>query len=66
MENAVYWNGRQVGIECAGRILWFPSAPQEAVVAYGTRRNETAIVEDPVVVRNLSITGQYDRLRVGE
>lgn len=66
MENAVYWNGRQVGIECAGRILWFSSASQEAVVAYGTRRTETAIVEDSVVARNLSMTGQYDRLRVGE
>jgi hypothetical protein len=35
MENAVYWNGRQVGIECDGRISWFSSAPQEAIAAYG-------------------------------
>lgn len=34
MENAIYWNGRQVGIEAAGRIVWFPSAPAEAIAAY--------------------------------
>lgn len=34
MENAIYWKERQVGIEVAGRILWFPSAPQEAITAY--------------------------------
>lgn len=31
MENAIYWQGRQVGIESGGRILWFPSAPAEAI-----------------------------------
>jgi hypothetical protein len=35
MENAIYWQGRQVGIECAGQILWFSSAPQPAIEAYG-------------------------------
>lgn len=34
METAVYWDGRQVGIEANGRILWFPSAPREAIEAY--------------------------------
>jgi hypothetical protein len=34
MENAIYWQGLQVGIEYAGRILWFPSAPPEAIAAY--------------------------------
>lgn len=34
MENAIYWQGRQVGIEVAGHILWFPSAPREAIEAY--------------------------------
>ncbi|MGF6738510.1 hypothetical protein OKW47_002256 [Paraburkholderia atlantica] len=31
MENAIYWNGVQVGVECAGRIHWFVSAPAEAI-----------------------------------
>ena len=66
MENAVYWKGRQVGIECAGRILWFSSAPQEAVVAYSTERAErNVIVEDTVVARNLGMTARYDRLDFG-
>ncbi|CAE6787808.1 hypothetical protein [Paraburkholderia haematera] len=65
MENAVYWKGRQVGIECAGRILWFPSAPQEAVVAYGTKLSENVIVEDAVVARNLGMTARCDRLDFG-
>lgn len=34
MENAIYWQGVQVGIETAGRILWFTGAPQEAINAY--------------------------------
>lgn len=42
MENAVYWNGRQVGIECDGRISWFSSAPSEAVAAYGNKRKQQA------------------------
>lgn len=33
MENAVYWKDRQIGIECGGRIFWFPSAPAEAIEA---------------------------------
>ncbi|RKE34636.1 hypothetical protein B0G76_0651 [Paraburkholderia sp. BL23I1N1] len=65
MENAVYWKGRQVGIESAGRILWFPSAPQEAVLAYGTKPAENVIVEDAVVVRNLGVTTRGDRLDFG-
>jgi hypothetical protein len=69
MENAVYWKGRQVGIESAGRILWFSSAPQEAVSAYGSegaeRPGSTVIVEDAGVARNLGITAQCDRLDFG-
>ncbi|ABE32026.1 hypothetical protein Bxe_A0919 [Paraburkholderia xenovorans LB400] len=69
MENAVYWKGRQVGIECAGRILWFSSAPQEVVAAYGTQRVEPARVEvrveDTVVARNLFVTAQFDRPELG-
>jgi hypothetical protein len=65
MENAVYWKGRQVGIECAGRVLWFSSAPQEAVIAYGAPPTSGAIVEDPVVVRNLAVTAGFDRLDFG-
>lgn len=61
MENAVYWKGRQVGIECAGRILWFSSAPQEALAASGTQQAEPARVEDSVVTRNLFVTAQFDR-----
>ena len=54
MENAVYWNGRQVGIESAGRILWFTSAPQEAIAAYGRPRVDNGtLVADPVIARNL-------------
>lgn len=34
MENAIYWQGRQVGIEMAGSICWFTSAPKEAIAAY--------------------------------
>ncbi|MFM0212156.1 hypothetical protein PQQ96_32705 [Paraburkholderia sediminicola] len=66
MENAVYWKGRQVGIECAGRILWFSSAPQEAVLAYGTERARNVIIEDAVVARNLGMTARCDRLDFGE
>ncbi|WP_233831623.1 hypothetical protein [Paraburkholderia sp. ZP32-5] len=62
MENAVYWNGRQVGIECAGKISWFVSAPAQAIAAYGTPRNEPTVVADQVVARNLTTTGQYDPL----
>jgi hypothetical protein len=61
MENAVYWKGRQVGIECAGRILWFSSAPQEAMAAYGMPRTDTAVVENNVVAGNLGIMAQFDR-----
>ncbi|NPT55742.1 hypothetical protein [Paraburkholderia elongata] len=65
MENAVYWKGRQVGIECAGRILWFSSAPLEAAAAYRTERAENVIVEDAVVARNLGMTARCDRLDFG-
>jgi hypothetical protein len=61
MENAVYWNGRQVGIESAGRLLWFSSAPQEAIAAYGTPRVEQAVIEDSVVARNLVMSLPYGR-----
>ena len=60
MENAVYWNGRQVGIECAGRISWFSSAPQEAIVAYSAPQPEQADSADSVVARNLVMTPRYD------
>jgi hypothetical protein len=57
MENAVYWKGRQVGIECDGRISWFPSAPQEAVAAHcGEERSDVeqgVATNDSVVARNL-------------
>ncbi|MFL9862960.1 hypothetical protein PQR67_02115 [Paraburkholderia fungorum] len=68
MENAVYWNARQVGIECAGRILWFPSAPREAVLAYDTKDTkpaENVIVEDAVVACNLGMTARCDRWDLG-
>ncbi|EUC14735.1 hypothetical protein [Paraburkholderia hospita] len=42
MENAVYWQGKQVGIEgTGGRISWFPSAPREAIAALDPRRAES-------------------------
>nr|WP_232221421.1 hypothetical protein [Burkholderia sp. WSM2232] len=57
MENAVYWNGRQVGIECDGRISWFSSAPPEAVAAYGnkqqTQAQQCGTPGDDVLARNL-------------
>lgn len=62
MENAVYWNGRQVGIECAGRISWFSSAPQEAIAAYGAPQTKPPLVEDSVVARNLTMEPPSDRL----
>ncbi|RKF49146.1 hypothetical protein [Paraburkholderia fungorum] len=65
MENAVYWKGRQVGIECAGRISWFPSAPQEAVLAYDATPTANVIVEDAVVARNLGMTARCDRWDLG-
>lgn len=34
MENAIYWKGKQVGIESNGQILWFTGAPLEAIKAY--------------------------------
>jgi hypothetical protein len=60
MENAVYWNGRQVGIECAGRILWFASAPAQAIAAYGAPREQVTAQADPVVSRNLTMPRAYD------
>ncbi|MFM0736622.1 hypothetical protein PQQ51_05165 [Paraburkholderia xenovorans] len=66
MENAVYWNGRQVGIECAGRISWFASAPQEAVVAYGSpQRTESSAREDAVVAHNFGVTASFERQNFG-
>lgn len=62
MENAVYWKGRQVGIECAGRISWFSSAPLEAFAAYSAPQNTGAVATgDPVVARNLTMSLPYDR-----
>ncbi|CAH2810843.1 MAG: FIG00456380: hypothetical protein [uncultured Paraburkholderia sp.] len=56
MENAVYWNGRQVGIQCDGRISWFSSVSPEAVAAYcGEPHNGAAqavTTSDAVVARN--------------
>ncbi|MGF6773307.1 hypothetical protein P3T18_005812 [Paraburkholderia sp. GAS199] len=65
MENAVYWNGRQVGIECAGRISWFSSAPQEAIAAYGAPQAKSEAREDTVVAHNLGVTASFDRQRFG-
>ncbi len=65
MENAVYWKGRQVGIECAGRISWFPSAPQEAILAYDTKPAENVNVVDAVVACNLAVTARCDRWDFG-
>ncbi|ADG16344.1 conserved hypothetical protein [Paraburkholderia atlantica] len=59
MENAVYWYGRQVGIECAGRVLWFASAPAQAIAASGAPHQA-----DTVVARNLAMPRSYDPLRV--
>lgn len=61
MENAVYWKGRQVGIECAGRISWFSSAPQEAIAEYSAPRPEPVAAKDAVVARNLVMPLVYDR-----
>lgn len=35
MENTIYYKGVAVGIEVNGRILWYPSAPKEAIELYG-------------------------------
>lgn len=35
MENLIYWNGKAVGIDCGQYISWFPSAPAEAIAAFG-------------------------------
>ncbi|MGF6412135.1 hypothetical protein [Paraburkholderia sp. MM5482-R1] len=64
MENAVYWNGCQVGIECAGRILWFASAPAQAIAAYGAPRQQPSAQADTVVARNLAMPRSYDPLHV--
>ncbi|MFM0715953.1 hypothetical protein PQQ73_06405 [Paraburkholderia strydomiana] len=61
MENAVYWKGREVGIECAGRILWFASAPREAIAAYGKPQEEPAAAKDSVVARNLVMALPYGK-----
>ncbi|EEA00484.1 conserved hypothetical protein [Burkholderia sp. H160] len=66
MENAVYWNGRQVGIECAGRISWFASAPAQAIAAYGAPREQSTAQADAVVARNLAMPQPYDPLRFPE
>lgn len=60
MENAVYWNGTQVGIECAGRIFWFASAPAQAIAAYGAPRQALTAQADTVVARNLTMPRPYD------
>lgn len=61
MENAVYWKGRQVGIECAGRISWFSSAPLEAIAEYSAPRSTPVAAKDSVVARNLVMPLAYDR-----
>jgi hypothetical protein len=33
MENLIYWQGKAVGIEQGDYIVWFPSAPLEAITA---------------------------------
>ena len=35
MENLIYWNGMAVGMECDGRVTWFPTAPRAAIAALG-------------------------------
>ncbi|WGS49076.1 hypothetical protein LFL96_15045 [Paraburkholderia sp. D15] len=61
MENAVYWDGRQVGIECAGKIMWFSSAPREAIAAYDTPKTGQANDGDSMAARNLMMTAPFDR-----
>ncbi|WP_233802842.1 hypothetical protein [Paraburkholderia sp. HP33-1] len=63
MENAVYWGGRQVGIECAGRILWFASAPAQAIAAFGVPHQQPTAQADDVIARNLATPRPYDPLR---
>jgi hypothetical protein len=55
MENAIYWQGRQVGIECAGQILWFSSAPKPAMDAYGPQPHPElqTVTVDAEIARNL-------------
>jgi hypothetical protein len=55
MENTIYWHDRQVGIECAGRISWFPSAPTEAVEEYELHAHAEAkaVTADSDIARNL-------------
>jgi hypothetical protein len=31
MENAIYWEGVQVGIEVCGNILWFTGTPSDVI-----------------------------------
>lgn len=33
MESLIYWHGVAVGRDCGGYIVWFPSAPREAIEA---------------------------------
>jgi hypothetical protein len=66
MENAVYWNGRQAGIEYAGRILWFASAPAQAIAACCASRQQPTAQADTVVARNLAMPRSYDALHVPE
>ncbi len=31
MQNLIYWRGIPVGYECAGRVIFYPSAPADAI-----------------------------------
>ena len=52
MENAVYWKGKQIGLEVAGRVTWSASAPLEAIAVLEGRapdsssRTGTSCAED--------------------
>lgn len=48
MENLIYWNGKPVGREAGARILFFPSAPREAVVALTHRQAPAPAAQDAV------------------
>lgn len=46
-ENLIYWHGKPVGIETAGRICWFPSAPRDAIEAMKIPGKERVAPSNP-------------------
>lgn len=36
--NTIYWRGKPVGVDNGRWVSWFPSAPREAIKAFGRRR----------------------------